>query len=216
MLAGAIVGWAILSPIAKSHGWAPGDVGDWEHGSRGWMVWVSLAALLADCLIKLAWLVTKPLIASSTIRSYSKACRDRLRQKCAGHKYSQLSSHDIGENGQENSLGDTDQEDAANSVSIVETRSNPRETQHEPEASGEGLGFLRLCVILLMSVVTCIISVKYVFGNIIATSTIVVAIMLSLPLSIMGLRAVAETDWNPMSGIGENLPFLQQYLPFKT
>lgn len=30
-----------------------------------------------------------------------------------------------------------------------------------------------------------------------------IAITVALPLSIMGIRVVAKTDWNPMSGIGE-------------
>ena len=31
MLIGAIIGWGILSPVAKYQGWAPGPVGDWEN-----------------------------------------------------------------------------------------------------------------------------------------------------------------------------------------
>ena len=29
MLLGALVGWGILSPLAKTQGWATGPVGDW-------------------------------------------------------------------------------------------------------------------------------------------------------------------------------------------
>ncbi len=43
MLLGAVVGWGILSPLAKYQGWAPGPVDDWLTGSRGWLVWTSLA-----------------------------------------------------------------------------------------------------------------------------------------------------------------------------
>ncbi|KAJ3988975.1 OPT oligopeptide transporter protein-domain-containing protein [Lentinula detonsa] len=55
---GMLVGWGILSPIAKSSGWAPGPVGDMTSGSRGWILWVSLAIMCADSLISLlpvAW-----------------------------------------------------------------------------------------------------------------------------------------------------------------
>lgn len=55
MVAGAVAGWAVLSPLAHERGWAPGEVVDWESGSRGWIIWISLAALLADALVKLAW-----------------------------------------------------------------------------------------------------------------------------------------------------------------
>ncbi|KAF8856692.1 hypothetical protein BDZ45DRAFT_745163 [Acephala macrosclerotiorum] len=57
MLAGALIGWGILSPIAKNCGWAPGPVAHWDTGSRGWIMWVSLAAMLADCITKFLWLI---------------------------------------------------------------------------------------------------------------------------------------------------------------
>ena len=60
MLIGAIVGWGILSPYAKNQGWAPGEVEDWAAGSRGWIIWVSLASLFADASVKLAWFLLRP------------------------------------------------------------------------------------------------------------------------------------------------------------
>jgi hypothetical protein len=35
MMAGALVGWGILGPIARSQGWAPGPINDWEEGAKG-------------------------------------------------------------------------------------------------------------------------------------------------------------------------------------
>jgi uncharacterized oligopeptide transporter (OPT) family protein len=37
MLGGAVVGWAILGPIAQSAGWTSGPVNDWETGARGYV-----------------------------------------------------------------------------------------------------------------------------------------------------------------------------------
>ena len=48
MLLGAIIGWGVLSPLAKARGWAPGPVEDWNTGSKGWIVWVSLAVMLSS------------------------------------------------------------------------------------------------------------------------------------------------------------------------
>lgn len=64
MLIGAIIGWGFLSPLAKQNGWAPGDVNDWKDGSRGWIVWVSLAIMLADSIFSLGSL------AYDNIRDY--------------------------------------------------------------------------------------------------------------------------------------------------
>lgn len=52
------VGWAILSPLSKWSGWAPGAVGDMSNGARGWILWISLGIMCADSLVSLlpvAW-----------------------------------------------------------------------------------------------------------------------------------------------------------------
>ena len=48
-----VVGWAVLSPLSKHFGWAPGPVGDMSIGARGWILWVSLAVMCADSLVSL-------------------------------------------------------------------------------------------------------------------------------------------------------------------
>lgn len=48
-----LVGWGILSPISKHAGWAPGPVGDMSSGTRGWILWISLAIMCADSLVSL-------------------------------------------------------------------------------------------------------------------------------------------------------------------
>jgi uncharacterized oligopeptide transporter (OPT) family protein len=54
MSAGALVGWAVLAPLAKTRGWAPGPTGDMATGARGWILWISLAIMCADSLVSLA------------------------------------------------------------------------------------------------------------------------------------------------------------------
>lgn len=48
-----LTGWAILSPLSKLSGWAPGPVGDMSNGARGWILWISLGIMCADSLISL-------------------------------------------------------------------------------------------------------------------------------------------------------------------
>ncbi|KII89975.1 hypothetical protein PLICRDRAFT_138375 [Plicaturopsis crispa FD-325 SS-3] len=50
---GMVTGWALLSPISKHFGWAPGPVGDMTNGARGWILWVCLAIMVADSMISL-------------------------------------------------------------------------------------------------------------------------------------------------------------------
>lgn len=200
MLAGAVVGWAILSPIAKTRGWAPGDVGDWEHGSRGWIMWVSLAALLADCLIKLSWLVIKPVVKSRTIQSYfSTYLAGRVRSE-SSYAYSRLApnlgqDHEVENDSRLSEQRESENEQGPGTKSLAPTDGSEKD-------SGE-VSFRFLYALLLLAVLTCMAAVRYVFGDMISTPVTIIAIIVSLPLSIMGMRAVAETDWNPMSGIGE-------------
>lgn len=48
-----LVGWAILSPLSKLSGWAPGPVGDMSNGARGWILWTSLGIMCADSFVSL-------------------------------------------------------------------------------------------------------------------------------------------------------------------
>lgn len=50
---GMVTGWAVLSPLAKHSGWAPGPVSDMTTGSRGWILWISLAIMCSDSLVSL-------------------------------------------------------------------------------------------------------------------------------------------------------------------
>lgn len=67
-----IVGWAILSPLSKYAGWAPGPVGDMTTGARGWILWVALAVMCVDSLVSLLPVISeaiKTLIARHNRKS---------------------------------------------------------------------------------------------------------------------------------------------------
>lgn len=53
MSLGMLVGWAVLSPVSKLSGWAPGPTGDMATGARGWILWVSLAIMCTDSVVSL-------------------------------------------------------------------------------------------------------------------------------------------------------------------
>eukprot|EP00656_Telonema_subtile_P002509 TRINITY_DN11115_c0_g1_i1.p1 TRINITY_DN11115_c0_g1~~TRINITY_DN11115_c0_g1_i1.p1 ORF type:complete len:528 (-),score=107.01 TRINITY_DN11115_c0_g1_i1:8-1591(-) len=54
MLAGAVLAWAVMGPLAKQRGWAPGEVSSWHDGAQGWLVWLSIGLMLAESLTSLA------------------------------------------------------------------------------------------------------------------------------------------------------------------
>ncbi|MBI4705769.1 MAG: OPT/YSL family transporter [Deltaproteobacteria bacterium] len=54
LLAGAVVAWGALGPVASRLGWAPGPVMSMTSGPRGWLLWVGVAIMLAEGMTTLA------------------------------------------------------------------------------------------------------------------------------------------------------------------
>jgi OPT family oligopeptide transporter len=203
MLLGAIVGWGILSPLAKRRGWAPGPVHEWETGSKGWIVWISLAIMLADSVVSLGNIALTPLVMHSGeyARNMGHIIRKRdwksllnLGSSKIGGDYAPLREEVF------TRLEDTrpdSQEDPA--LSDEEIKSLP-----EPDAPPEHLVNNRTVVIsLVLSIAFCIVSIRVVFGALVPFYAIIIAVFMALVLSIMGVRALGETDLNPVSGISK-------------
>lgn len=179
MLIGAAVGWGVLSPLAKYKGWASGSVDDWEHGSKGWIVWISLAIMLADSIVSLGHLALR-----SCVR-YFPAVEDAwtaVVKTAFGHgsrqEYTSVRSQD-----------DDDEDDEEKTQDDA-----PPEQQISDRTVGVGL---------VLSIVFCIACIHIVFGNLVPLYATVTAVFMALVLSIMGVRALGETDLNPVSGISK-------------
>ena len=188
MLLGAIIGWGMLSPLAKSKGWAPGPIKDWTTGSKGWIVWVSLAIMLADSVISLGWLTLRPLLIHGP--TYYAGLRERI----ITNGFSSLFDfHPLRDGGYTlltpsgSSGGKAEDKDFA----------------PEPDGPAHHLVSNQTTFILfIISVIICVISIKYVFPPI-SVGAILLSILLALLLGLMGVRALGETDLNPVSGISK-------------
>lgn len=183
MLCGAVVGWGILSPMARSMGWAPGEIDDLERGSRGWILWISLSSLLADCLMSLFWPLAKLFI-------------DRVRALLASfwNKSSDwLISHD----------------EAQTSPLISERAHSNVSDRALPPGRLLNIPFLfssrsgSSTIGLVVSSIICALTVKIVF-DFMPTHFTIIAVAFSLPLSVIGVRSVGAIAYNPISGIGES------------
>ncbi|KAF3040033.1 hypothetical protein E8E11_006615 [Didymella keratinophila] len=192
MLLGAIVGWGILSPLAKHKGWAPGPVSDWTNGSKGWIVWISLAIMLADSLISLGWLVLRPLIALA--RTYYPTAKETFHS----HTWRELVTLNISKRQGYTSLSDGTIIDP---IAAVKQHLND---SNEPDAPPEHLISTRTTLIgLVSSLVLCIVAVHVSFPGLIPFRLTLLSLVLALLLSVMGVRALGETDLNPVSGISK-------------
>ena len=184
MLLGAIVGWAVLSPIAKHQGWAPGEVNDWEHGSKGWIVWVSLAIMLADAIINLGWLVLRPTILHGP--EWIQTLRSHYQQSSSWTDLLPLKSHNRPSyqrlNTAKSDLPDSMPDDAP-AHHLVSTRT--------------------VAILLPITLILCVVTTHITFGQYISLPLNILSLTLSLLLSIMGVRALGETDLNPVSGISK-------------
>lgn len=205
MLLGAIVGWGVLSPLAKLKGWAPGPVDKWESGSKGWIVWISLAIMLADSIVSLGYISLRPVFMhgreyiGETYRYSKRGDWRGLVDILTGNSskgYSPVAGS----------------QDALNSLEYTEPPllAHPRNQSEEdkdllePDAPSEHLVSNRTVWIgLILSIIFCISSLRIVFGALVPYYATILAVFMALLLSIMGVRALGETDLNPVSGISK-------------
>jgi uncharacterized oligopeptide transporter (OPT) family protein len=205
MTLGAFVGWALLSPLAKYKGWAPGDVGDWEHGSKGWIVWISLAIMLVDAVISLAYVALNPLIGQRLsiflTRSRWRIQRSRVLKLFQNNRndYTPIETRYLEEeeDGENDDGDDEDTDSNADGLTLEESDEDadaPKDQRIGPRTVSIGL---------VLSIVLCIATIHIVFGNLVPLYATIIAVLMALVLSIMGVRALGETDLNPVSGISK-------------
>ncbi|KAH9862439.1 hypothetical protein IAQ61_009855 [Plenodomus lingam] len=186
MLLGAFIGWGILSPLAKHKGWAPGPVSDWTNGSKGWIVWISLAIMLADSLVSLGWLLLRPLVA------LGRAYYPSLTRTFRSHTWKQLFTLDLSTPPHYTALAPI-------------YSNNPSKSQPpSPDVPASQLIPPRTTFIyLVLSLILCITGIHFSFPSLIPLPLTLLSLVLALLLSIMGVRALGETDLNPVSGISK-------------
>lgn len=194
MLLGAIVGWGVLSPIAKHKGWAPGSVDDWETGSKGWIVWVSLAIMLADAVVNLGWLILRPTI---------KYGPDWIRS--AKHHYKRSTSWPDFFLGKQFAgyLALNTSPDSNNSPPRKPAKSSPSDDTPDDAPPHHLISGRTVCILLPLTLILCVVCIHITFGAYIPIGLNILAILLACVLSIMGVRALGETDLNPVSGISK-------------
>ena len=188
MLLGAIIGWAILSPLAKYRGWAPGPIEEWETGSKGWIVWISIAIMLADGIVSLShvairsaiqfWPATHAAIASRLPRGLVRI----LSQNRNRSGYTAVQSSD-----------DTSEAASVSVNPLNDSREQTEEDHVEKDAPPEQqIGSKTVIVGLLLSILFCIFCIRFTFGALVPLYATTISIAMALVLSVMGVRALGE------------------------
>lgn len=205
-----MIGWGILSPLAKHQGWAPGKISDWENGSKGWIVWTSLAIMLADAVVSLGFLAARPLLQRLT----KAGANFHHRWQNGDTSLSQLLPP---RHQGYTTLSPQEQDDIPPSSPSSDQQQPGQEEQHQQpsishilaeadqdDAPASQLVSTRTVAVgLALSIAFCVLCIHAVFGDLVPLYATVSAVLMALVLSIMGVRALGETDLNPVSGISK-------------
>lgn len=94
-----------------------------------------------------------------------------------------------------------------NGTALSKSKSNTGQLDEEEEEydapSEHQIGIKTTLLGLTLSLIFCVFAVQYSFRGIISIGLTILALFLALFLSIMGVRALGETDLNPVSGISK-------------
>ncbi|MEZ5950813.1 MAG: OPT family oligopeptide transporter [Planctomycetaceae bacterium] len=55
LVAGGLLAWGVIGPLAQFQGWAPGPVMSYSDGPRGWILWPGVALMVSEALATLAF-----------------------------------------------------------------------------------------------------------------------------------------------------------------
>ncbi|OBA22496.1 OPT superfamily oligopeptide transporter [Metschnikowia bicuspidata var. bicuspidata NRRL YB-4993] len=173
MMFGAVLGWGVLAPLLKHLGWAPGPIDDWVSGGQGWILWLSLSVMILDSLVSF-FVVTARSFRGLMARSRRGQYAPLLAELASSD--GTLRPHSL-DSGSDKSLTDV--------------------------AADHLVGMKVTMLGLLVSSTLCVAAIRWVFGALVPYYAIVAAILLALVFSVLGVRALGETDLNPVSGIGK-------------
>ncbi|KXH31074.1 OPT oligopeptide transporter [Colletotrichum simmondsii] len=211
MLLGAVIGWGFLSPLAKYRGWAPGSIDDWETGSKGWIVWISLAIMLADAIVSLSYIAFRPLaqhVANEGVKGmWQQSVLGWQKHFGASRRfiptYTALNTDEDGEATSTSRLLSHEAQSSVVRRRISTSSASDGRADQADAPEDQQIDNKLVAVGLVLSILLCITTIHIVFGDLVPLYATIVAVLMALLLSIMGVRALGETDLNPVSGISK-------------
>ncbi|AGO13140.1 AaceriAFL016Cp [[Ashbya] aceris (nom. inval.)] len=186
IMMGCVLGWGILAPLARHMGWVPpdADINDWEKGVQGWILWSSLAVMVADSVVGFIVLTVKATVKFVLIDNKADALNSFLDDSIESMLLEEQRELDVKGESIPVKLVNADQDHEVDSKYLVRCTT---------VISG-----------WIVSSLICVISMLYLFGkDCIPIYSLLLALLIAIFLSILGVRALGETDLNPVSGIGK-------------
>eukprot|EP01127_Copromyxa_protea_P015255 TRINITY_DN435_c0_g1_i1.p1 TRINITY_DN435_c0_g1~~TRINITY_DN435_c0_g1_i1.p1 ORF type:complete len:657 (+),score=104.12 TRINITY_DN435_c0_g1_i1:100-2070(+) len=153
MLIGAVIGWGVLAPTAQYVGWAPGKTSSFSDGAQGWLLWISLAVMMAESVSSLFVLIFKWI----------------------GHRIVIYRS----------------KKDA-----YLDDEADPATPEQQVPTWWWATG-------LVFASALAVVCTWGIFRDRIPFYQPIIGVFLSLLVSVLAVRALGETDVNPVSGVGK-------------
>ena len=162
--------------------WPPAQLDEW-NGFKGWILWPSLAALLADCVISFVWVFLEhPIVSLLRVMRTSPS----VAECAASPEQSDPESHDT-----------ANPRRASEGVNIIST--NSAEIRGP---TGLGMSSKAVGVCLALAISFSVVLVKLPIGKFTTWFQLIIAVLLALPLSIAAIQAMGQTGVNPVSALG--------------
>lgn len=175
MTLGAIIGWGILSPLARKNDWAPGPISSMEDGARGWLIWVSIALLFGDAFVRALHAATKLFRGIQRIQSQAARQGDDTREPLLSPV--RVSTHSID--------------------NVMLQRGQGR---NDNLVSAQVILFW-----LLSSTGLCVACTWMVFGRDLIFYISLLAVALAFPLCLIVIQSTGETDSAPSNHLSMTL-----------
>lgn len=168
---------------------------------------MSLAIMLADAVVSLGFLLLQTLWRRQTPRKrmprttgspFWRRLIPGSAQRAPGYVALRADDHDAASESHSGTGGRGDVESPPRERASGGGENEPLDAPPEQQ-----VGNWTVCLGLVLSIILCIGTVHAVFGSLVPLYANVLAVLLALLLSIMGVRALGETDLNPVSGISK-------------
>ena len=170
-------------------------------------MWTSLAIMLADAIVSLGHLALRPVFRRLSKFGPSFSLRDGQLAKIFQSRQRGYSAVTANEDEVEPSslpVPASPLSDLAPDGSYAGDIGQDFKLTPDDDAPADQLiSDKTVWIGFILSVVFAIVCIQVVFGHLVPLYAIVVAVIMALLLSIMGVRALGETDLNPVSGISK-------------
>lgn len=206
MLFGTILGWGILAPLARYYHWVSpdADVNDWDNGVQGWILWCSLSVMVVDSCVGFIVVTVRSIVKFIMLDDKARALNDVFDDSMKSMLLEEERVLNSSGCGNTNTTSPPEQ-CASTAMNRQESIVKLVSTEQEHEVDNKYLVSCTTVISgLVVSSLICIVCIIYLFGiDIIPLYSMIIALILALFLSILGVRALGETDLNPVSGIGK-------------